>query len=90
MSVIEPNRILKNVEDAARDMPDELLQIADALPVTIARVDREERYRFNNLAYEKWFGLRPDQLYGRTVREMLGEKVYETVRPHLRAALNGE
>ena len=30
--------------------------MADALPMLIAYIDRDHRYRFNNRAYEEWFG----------------------------------
>ena len=63
--------------------------IIDAVPALVAYVDTEERYRFNNHAYEQWFGRPPNELYGRTVREVLGEKAYAAVAAHVRAALAG-
>ncbi|HOB33006.1 MAG TPA: PAS domain-containing protein, partial [Verrucomicrobiota bacterium] len=53
-------------------------------------MDGEERYCFNNQAYESWFGLRPRELHGKTMREVLGEEAYVEMRPRIRAALNGE
>jgi PAS domain S-box-containing protein len=63
--------------------------MADALPVLIAYVDRDGRYQFNNAAYERWFGIRPEAIKGRHVREVLGNGAYETVRPHIEAVLGG-
>ena len=40
----------------ASEPQDELHLIADALPVFIARLDLNERYLFNNRAYENFFG----------------------------------
>lgn len=43
-------------ETALRRSEEQLHLIADALPVLIAYVDSQQRYRFNNRAYEDWFG----------------------------------
>lgn len=45
--------------------------ITDNLPVLVGYVDRDLRYRFNNLAYEEWFGVDRDALIGLTMRELL-------------------
>lgn len=37
----------------------QLRLITNALPVLIAYIDREQRYRFNNQAYATWLGDRP-------------------------------
>ena len=63
--------------------------IVDSVPALIAYVDSEERYRFNNYAYEQWFGRPRSEVYGRTVREVLGEEAYMAAAPHVRAALAG-
>ena len=42
----------------------QLRQIADHLPALIAYVDSDQRYRFNNRAYESWVGQTPESLYG--------------------------
>jgi len=64
--------------------------IVDAVPALIAYVDGDERYRFNNLAYEQWFGRPRGEVYGRTMREILGEEAYAATVPHVRAALGGQ
>ncbi|HSC08751.1 MAG TPA: ATP-binding protein, partial [Steroidobacteraceae bacterium] len=58
--------------------------------VLLAYVDSEERYRFNNRAYEQWFKLRPAELYGQHLRDVLGESAYAAVKPHVALALSGE
>jgi PAS domain S-box-containing protein len=89
MSVAEHNPVLDGSNRPPRKMQDELHLIADALPVMISRIDTGEHYVFNNRAYENWFGLTRKELYGRTVREMLGEETYRQAQPHLHAALAG-
>jgi len=79
----------KEAEDAVRYAKDELQLVADALPVLISQVDKNCCYRFNNLAYEKWFGQPSDQIIGRNMREVLGEAVWERIRPQVEKALTG-
>ncbi|MEO5657908.1 MAG: PAS domain-containing protein [Nitrospiria bacterium] len=67
----------------------QLRLITDALPALVAYVDRDEIYRFNNLAYHTWFGRSPETLRGKAVKEVLGERAYDAVRPNLAAALAG-
>lgn len=64
--------------------------MADAVPILISYVDREERYRFVNRAYERWFGVDRSEIEGKTVREVLGEAAYGRLRHHVRRALAGE
>ncbi|NKI97579.1 PAS domain-containing protein [Rhizobacter sp. SG703] len=67
-----------------------LRTVADALPMRVAYIDAGERYRFNNLAYERGFGRPRHELHGQTVRAVLGETAYQAVEPHIRSALRGE
>lgn len=64
--------------------------ITDSLPVLIGYLDKEEKYRFANKAYEKWFPLKPNELLGRPVREVVGEKAYKGVKGYIQRALAGE
>lgn len=68
----------------------ELRQLTDALPVLISHVDAEGRYRFNNRAYEEWFGHPREEIYGKTLREVLGEAAYAGLEPSIARALAGE
>lgn len=77
-------------EEALQESEARLRTVADALPMRVAYIDADERYRFNNLAYEREFGLSRDQIQGHTVQELLGEPAYQSVKPHIRAALAGE
>ncbi|MDT3708207.1 MAG: ATP-binding protein [Thiobacillus sp.] len=64
-------------------------KVVDSVPVLVAYVDAEQRYRFNNMAYERFFGLKPKQIYGKSMLELLGEAVYLTTRPYIEQALAG-
>jgi PAS domain S-box-containing protein len=63
--------------------------IIEAVPALIGYVDADECYRFNNSAYQQWFGCPLSEIAGRHVRDVLGEAVYAVIAPHIRAALSG-
>ncbi len=77
-------------EEALRRSEAEIRMITDALPVLIGYVDRDERYRFNNRHYEKWFGQTPEFLYGKHLTEVIGEQAYNVRRPQIKDALAGK
>jgi PAS domain S-box-containing protein len=79
----------KQAELARRESQERLRLMADSLPVLISFIDAEQRYRFNNAAYESWFGVPPEAYQGRHVREVIGDAAYEVVRGHVEAALAG-
>jgi diguanylate cyclase (GGDEF)-like protein/PAS domain S-box-containing protein len=83
MSYRESQRALQESEARLRTM-------ADALPMRVAYVDAQERYQFNNLAYERAFKKSPAELYGKTVRELLGDAAYQAAEPNIRRVLSGE
>ena len=66
-----------------------LRAVTDTLPSLLAFIDTDERYVFNNLAYERTFGIPLDQLRGMTLRELLGEARYARIQPYLQQALGG-
>ena len=65
-------------------------QITDSLPVRIAYVDKDRRYRFVNLAHCQRFGLAREQIVGRTRGELTEGKTDEWVEPMLQAVLAGQ
>jgi PAS domain S-box-containing protein len=67
----------------------QLHQITDTVPALIAYIDAEQRFQFHNLAYEERFGLKPDQVRGKTMREMMGKELYEKERVKIEEALAG-
>ncbi len=67
-----------------------LRMITDALPVLIAYIDSDGRYRFSNDAYTAWFGVNPQWAVGRTIREVVGERFHTSIMPYVERALSGE
>ncbi|MCC5666266.1 PAS domain S-box protein [Nostoc sp. CHAB 5784] len=80
----------KQMEEALRQRETELRLITDTLPVLISFVDSEQRYRFNNRAYQEWFGHSTAEVYGKYLWEVLGESAYEVLRPYVEQVLAGE
>ncbi|MCB1278192.1 PAS domain-containing protein [Prosthecobacter sp.] len=64
-------------------------EVADSLPVLIAVLDLERRYRYCNAAYRDWFGLDPQTLIGQRFEEVVGDAVYQIARPHIQRVLEG-
>jgi PAS domain S-box-containing protein len=80
----------KQAEQALLESEKQLRLITDALPVLISYVDAEQRYRFNNQAYEQWFGYEWAMLQGQYLKDVLGETAYQAIKPHVEAALSGQ
>ena len=68
----------------------ELRRIADSLPVLIAQIDAQFRYRFVNQAYRVWFGIEPSHMLGKTVEEVFGAEQWNARKDALCRALAGE
>lgn len=64
--------------------------VTDNLPTLITYIDGELRFRYCNATYREWFHVNDEQLIGHTVREVLGEELFEQRREHLERALAGE
>jgi len=77
-------------EQALRKSETEIKAITDSLPILIGYVDDQQRFRFNNRHYEDWFGHSPQWLYGKTVREVIGDKAYLIRESAIQRALAGE
>jgi len=68
----------------------DLRAITDALPSMIGYWDKNLISRFANRAYEVWFGVDPQAMYGMHMRDLLGEDQFERTRAYAEAALRGE
>ena len=63
--------------------------MADALPVLIAYVDAQVRFRFNNAAFQDWFDAKPATLSGQPLDGFFDPDKYRELRPWIDAALSG-
>ncbi|MEO6335050.1 MAG: PAS domain S-box protein [Pyrinomonadaceae bacterium] len=76
-------------ETKRRESENRVRAVTDAMPGLISYIDREYRYQFVNLAYTEWFGLKPEDVINKTVREVFGDATFETAKPHIDLALEG-
>ncbi|WP_437880820.1 PAS domain S-box protein [Pseudomonas sp. LRF_L74] len=67
-----------------------LQSIADNLPVLIAHIGPDLRYRFNNEMYRDLLGVAPRELKGKKVSEALRADVYARLLPYFEEALSGK
>jgi PAS domain S-box-containing protein len=67
-----------------------ILAVADALPMPIAYLDEEQRYRFINKAFAEFFERPRSSILGLTAKELLGDEVYAIRKPLFDAAYAGE
>ncbi len=68
----------------------ELRSLIDNVPAMIGYWDATLRNRFGNPAYSDWFGVAPDSMPGKHIREVFGEERYQRSLPNIEAALCGE
>jgi PAS domain S-box-containing protein len=80
----------KLAEQDALESEQKLRAIADALPVLISYVDKDQIFRFVNKAYEDWFERPLSAILGRRVKDVMSRAMYEARRPYLERALAGE
>lgn len=64
--------------------------ITDAIPGMVAYWDKDLLCRFANKAYEEWFGRRPDELMGVSLRQLLGERIFALNEAYIQGALAGQ
>lgn len=74
-----------NMERAAK----RARMIADSLPAWISYVDADERYVFHNSYYKNVPGVDIENMLGRTMREVLGDKTYLAISDQVKAVLGG-
>src|SRR4051812_43234647 len=80
----------RELSEALQRRESELRLIIDAIPGLVAYMSTDETYRQVNRAYEEWFGRPAQEVIGKHISEVLGTAAYETIRPHVTAALAGQ
>ena len=81
---------LKETEAALAESDRHLMMIADNMPGPVSRVNRDLRYLFVNPFYEHITGRNPKSLVGLTMREVLGDELFNAVEPHIKQVLSGK
>ena len=76
--------------EALRDSERRIRIVTDNVPVLIAYIDRDRRYRFTNRAYQAALGTSAEETDGRHCSEILGEARYRNLLPYIDAVLAGQ
>jgi two-component system NtrC family sensor kinase len=64
--------------------------ILDAMPARVSYFDAGRNYRYNNKEFYDFMGLKPDQVLGRNVAEVLGQQASDKTLPQVEAVRRGE
>jgi PAS domain S-box-containing protein len=80
----------KRAEEALRARGAELEAVIDGTPFMLARLGRDMRYRFISRAYAQMIVRRSEDVIGKHVADVLGEKGFAAVRPYIEKVLRGE
>ncbi|MEM7416573.1 MAG: PAS domain S-box protein [Gemmatimonadota bacterium] len=72
-----------------RIRPDEVHRVANAMPALVSAASVDHRYRFVNDAYADWLGWERRQIEGRSMREVMGERLFAYLQESIEEALNG-
>lgn len=80
----------REAEKALAESEKQLRLVMDATPAIISYIDRDLRYRMASGAYERWFGVAPSDLVGRSIFELFEVPLLEIVQPYIERVLKGE
>jgi PAS domain S-box-containing protein len=80
----------KRIEEALRASEAELQSVINRTPFMLVRCSRDLHYRFVSQAYAQLVGLRRTDIVGKSIVEALGQKGFDTLRPHIEKVLRGE
>ncbi|MBW2442469.1 MAG: PAS domain-containing protein [Deltaproteobacteria bacterium] len=80
----------KKAEAELTDRAERARQIADSLPLLVASVGADRRYRFLNREHERLYGISPPEFVGRKVEDLIGSEHYEVVRGHIKTVMSGK
>ncbi|MDE2593522.1 MAG: response regulator [Burkholderiales bacterium] len=72
-----------------RQSAKDLRALVDSAPTAMGYWDMQQRCRFGNVCLGQWFQVSSAELPGMHLRDLLGQALYEDVRPHLEQALEG-
>jgi PAS domain S-box-containing protein len=80
---------IRAASEAVRASEQHLREMADTLPVLIAELDPQLRFRFVNRACAEFLGGLPQDAIGQPASEVLGPELYARHQPHFAQVLRG-
>jgi PAS domain S-box-containing protein len=79
----------KRAEEALRNSEAQLHAVTKVTPVMLAQCSRDLRYLFVNRAYAEMLSLKPEEIIGRPMVDIVGAKAYAAIRPYVEKVLTG-
>lgn len=86
---IKAEQKLERAKKVLEGMEAETRAILNTIPINIARVSKDFRYKFLNDTYRS-LGVDPRKMEGRYIKDMVGEEGFKTLLPFFNRALAGE
>ena len=80
----------KRAQEELSESRNRLQTISDALPVFVAYLDPDERYRFVNAMYERFFKIPSAEMTGMKFADLHTPELRETMLPFFQRALEGK
>lgn len=90
MRLFEAHRQTRTIEEALLQNEEQVRTITDNLPALISYIGNDQHYRFCNAKVATTFGLEPEDILGRSLREIRGEAMYKELQPFIELALAGQ
>lgn len=81
--------VLDHYRASRQDALENLAIVAGGVPTLIAHLDTNQRYLYVNANYAAWVGRPEHEIIGATVREIIGEEIYQTTAGCIKLALSG-
>jgi PAS domain S-box-containing protein len=69
---------------------EELKAVLHQTPFMLTRCSKDKRYRFVSESYAAMLGLRPEEMVGKPIGEIVGQKALRVMTPYIERVLQGE
>ena len=83
-------RARRMAEQALAASKPRLHVLDDLLQTMVVMVDADARCRYHNRAFRDWLQVRPQQVEGMHLNEVLGPRVFQEIAAYVRQALDGQ
>ncbi len=80
----------KKAELALRASEAELHVVTDSMDAIVSRCGRDMRYKWVSSALANWFDLSPDEIVGRPIADVIGQRAFEALKPRFDQVLTGK
>jgi PAS domain S-box-containing protein len=87
---LEIAKVRSKSDEINRRSMKQLALVTDSASIYLAHCDRQGRYKFVNKPYAERFGLKPEEIIGKHISEVLGNDVYGAIRSKIDEVLSGK